>query len=186
MLEETIHGNQKWFALQVNVRQEKTVATLLRQKGYEELVPTYRCWSSHRPAKGALKAIFPGYVFARFDERRRLPVLMTPGVTRIVGAGKTPIPVSPDEIEALLAICKAGLSAKPYPFVQTGDLIKIMLGPLRGLKGTIVRERKQVRVVVSVHLLQRSVAVDIPRDWVVLADTEAQQLVQRMACKVAC
>lgn len=111
--------------------------------------------------------LFPGYLFCRFDYPDRVgPVLTTPGVIGIVSAGKTPIPVAEEEIEAVKRIVHSGLAAQPWPFLRVGSNVYIERGSLTGLEGFVISANKVHRLVVSVTLLQRSVAVEIDRDWV--------------------
>jgi len=110
--------------------------------------------------------LFPGYVFGRFDVNRRLPVLVTPGVRKIVGCGKVPLPVEDSEIEALRSVAEAGLTAHPWPFLKVGQWVKINHGAMEDLEGILVEVKKKHRLVVSVTLLERSVAVDIDDTWV--------------------
>jgi transcription antitermination factor NusG len=95
----------------------------------------------------------------------RLPILTTPGVISLVGAGKTPIPVDEEEIEGIRAILRSGFAAQPWPFLRVGSKVCIEGGPLAGLEGIIVNTDKVYRLIVSVSLLQRSVAVEIDRAW---------------------
>jgi transcription antitermination factor NusG len=138
----------------------------LRGKGYEEFLPMYR---SSRQWCDRIKKLdlqlFPGYLFCRFDVHHQLPILTTPGVISIVGAGKTPIPVDDDEIEAIKAILRSGLAVQPWPLLQVGSKVYIERGPLAGVEGIITNTEKVYRLVVSVSLLQRSVAVEIDREW---------------------
>jgi transcription antitermination factor NusG len=155
-----------WFALSVVPRKEKATVEALRSKEYEEFLPVYfarRKWSDRM--KTIELPLFPGYVFCRFNPQARGPILMIPSVMSIVGLGKTPEPVADGEIEALQTICRSGLWAMPYPSLVAGSKIKIQEGPLRGLEGVLL-EAKQMRLVVSVTLLQRSVAVEIERSWI--------------------
>src|SRR5258706_7676656 len=95
-------GDQSWFALQVKPRHEKTAAAALKSKGFEELLPLYtsvRRWSDR--VKTLEEPLFPRYVFCRFGLRQKMAVVSTPGVMSIVGMGKTPAPVEPEEISAL-------------------------------------------------------------------------------------
>src|SRR5664279_6353582 len=87
-----------WYALRIQSKLAIVASTTLRGKGYEEFLPLYRSrrkWSDR--TKDLDLPLFPGYLFCRFDGNHRLPVLTTPGVIGIVGAGKTPIPVDHDE-----------------------------------------------------------------------------------------
>ncbi len=156
-----------WFALHVRPRHEKSVARTLHTKGYEEFLPLYRVkqrWSDR--FKEVAKPLFPRYTFCRFDPNRRLPILQTPGVLEVVGFGQGPEPVDDPQIEAIQAIVKSGLPAQPIPSIQVGETVIVTEGPLRGLEGVLQRYRDLDRLVVSVTLLQRSVAVEIDRDWI--------------------
>src|ERR1035437_3207123 len=90
--------NRCWYAIRVQSRFESVVSMALRGKGYEEFLPVYRTrrrWSDR--FKDVDLPLFPGYLFCRFDVTGRLlPILTTPGLVSIVGAGRTPVPV-PDE-----------------------------------------------------------------------------------------
>lgn len=156
-----------WFALQVEANREKHVASLLCNKGYTAFLPLYRArrrWSDR--FKDVQLALFPGYLFCRFDPLHRLPVLTTPGVRYVVGLGKIPVPVREAEIDAVRRIVGSELSSLPWPFVQVGDFVRLEEGPLAGLEGILIQFKGRHRLVVSVTLLQRSVAVEIDRAWV--------------------
>ena len=156
-----------WYAIRVQAKFASVASAALRGKGYEEFLPLYR---SHRRWSDRVKQLdlplFPGYLFCRLDVRGRLlPVLTSPGVISIVGAGKTPIPVAEEEISGIKAILRSGLAAQPWPFLDVGARVYIERGPLAGIEGIITNIDKNWRLVVSVSLLQRSVAVKIERDW---------------------
>jgi transcription antitermination factor NusG len=157
----------QWYALRVQSRLANIASATLRGKGYEEFLPLYRSrrrWSDR--VKVLDQPLFPGYLFCRFDPQDRLlPVLTTPGVIGVVGAGKTPLPVSEEEVEAVKIILRSGVTAEPWPFLGVGSRVYIEHGPLAGLEGIVTNTDKGQRIVVSVTLLQRSVAVEIDRDW---------------------
>jgi transcription antitermination factor NusG len=156
----------EWFAIRVRSRYETRVAEDLRRKGYEEFLPMYECVQRLCDrAKAVQLPLFPGYLFSRFDVRKRLPILKTPNVITISGAGKTPIVVSDDEIEALKAVIRSGLPALPWQHVTVGSKVYIERGPLTGLEGIVLNVEKKFRLIVSVPLLQRAVAVEIDRSW---------------------
>jgi transcription antitermination factor NusG len=160
-------NNAQWYALQIQSRLGSVASTVLRGKGYEEFLPVYcsrRRWSDR--VKKIEVPLFPGYLFCRFDPGDRLvPVLTTPGVIGVVSAGKTPLPVAEEEIEAVRTVLRSGLAAQPWPFLGIGSRIYMEAGPLTGLEGIVINVDKTYRLVVSVSLLQRSVAVEIDRDW---------------------
>jgi transcription antitermination factor NusG len=171
-------GNESypWFALRVRSNYENTVATILRGKGYEGFLPLYvsrRAWSDR--VKQIERPLFPGYVFCRFDVQRRLPILTTPGVVCVVGVGKRPIPIDDVEIASIQAAVRSGLPAVPWPFLRIGQQVSIERGPLRGTTGILLNFKGQHRLVLSVTLLQRSVAVELDCAWV--AEVAAQERV---------
>jgi transcription antitermination factor NusG len=162
-------GNQQWpwFALLVRASREKTASLLLENAGYECFLPTSkysRCWSDR--IKEVEVPLFPGYLFCRMNPHNRLPVLMTPGVIQIVGVGKSPIPVEEEEIAAIQRAGKSGLSTMPWPYLQVGHVVRIEEGPLQGLTGIVLKIKSGLKFVLSVNLLQRSVAVEIDGSWI--------------------
>jgi transcription antitermination factor NusG len=153
-----------WFALQVRSRWEGTTAGLLRGKGLETLLPTYttkRKWSDR--FKVIESPLFPGYVFCRFDVHNRLPVLITPGVISVVGRGKTPVAVDDTEILSIQAAIGSGIHLEPWPYVQIGERVRIKDDVLDGMEGILTSFKGSHRVIISVTLLRRSVALEIDR-----------------------
>src|SRR5207302_8332949 len=99
-----------------------------------------------------------GYIFCRFDPLHRLPVMTAPGVVCIVGLGKNPEPVEEEEIARIQTIVRSGALAYPWPLLRVGQKIAVTGGPLCGVEGFLVSVKNQYRLVVSITLLQRSVA----------------------------
>jgi transcription antitermination factor NusG len=167
-MEVTCSSNSlPWFAVSVKVRSEKSVAAIAQYNGFEQFLPLYksrRRWSDR--IKLLEFPLFPGYVFCRIDPASRMQLLTLPGVQQIVGAGKTPIPIDNAEIAALQVAAQSGLSAEPWPFLRAGQQVLLKEGPLAGLEGLLVEVRKNYRLLLSVTLLQRAVAVEIDREWV--------------------
>lgn len=166
----------KWYALRVRSRHEGVVASHLRARGLESFLPLYRRrhrWSDR--VKEIDLPLFPGYVFCQFDPAKRLPVVTVPGVVQVVGVGKIPVPVDETEIAAIQAAIKSGFHREPWPFLQVGHKVKIECGPLSGVEGVLLAYRGHQRIVLSVTLLQRSVAVQVDEAWV-------QPLPQHRAC----
>ena len=173
-----------WYAIQIQSRLGSLASATLRGKGYEEFLPLYRArhrWSDRN--KELELPLFPGYLFCRFDVSDRLPILTTPGVIGLVGAGKTPIPVDEEEIDGIWAILRSGFAAQPWPFLRVGSKVCIERGPLAGLEGVIANTDNVYRLIVSVSLLQRSVAVEIDRAWArPIADHMGPQSVSLSEC----
>jgi transcription antitermination factor NusG len=161
-------ATKQWYALEVWRRSEKKVDLLLRTKGYECIPALYK---SKRRGYDRVREreipLFPGYIFCRFDAARRLPILVTPGVLRIVGVGKQPVAIHDSEIAAIELVVASGLPAEPWPFEENNQVVRIVAGPLSGVEGTIVDRKSRGRLVVSVTLLRRSVAVVLDGDFLV-------------------
>ncbi len=151
-----------WVAVQVRPKCEKPVATALFSKGIESFLPLYksrRRWSDR--VKELEVPLFDGYVFCRLDLIHRMPVLTIPNVIRIVGTGKVPAPIEDREITALQSVMRSGLDSMPWPFLRVGERVRIEHGPLTDVEGILVEIRGSQRLILSVSLLQRSVAVEL-------------------------
>src|SRR5271156_3846222 len=151
-----------WFALQVRTRNEAGVAEQLSGQGYERFLPLYRVrkrWSDR--IKEVNAPLFPGYLFCRFNPHDRLPILKTPGVMQVVGFNNGPAAVDELEIRSIQTLVAASVPYQPWPFLTAGDRVRIESGPLLGLEGILTDVRRSNRLVLSVTLLQRSVAVEI-------------------------
>ncbi len=156
-----------WFAVQTRTRYENFAAKQLAGRGYEVFLPFYLCkrrWSDRMQEFEV--PLFPGYLFCRFNLQDRLPILTTPGVIQVVGIGKTPIPVDEEEVIALQTAVKTGMPRHPWPFLKVGEKVRVQDGPLCGLEGVLLNFKGRYRLVLSVSLLQRSVAVEVDSEWV--------------------
>ena len=161
------NNSSKWYAVRVRSQHEDLVARHLRVRGLESFLPLYKQqkrWSDR--FKEVELPLFPGYVFCQFNPLNRLPVLTVPGVVHIVGAGKNLLPIDESEIMAIQAAVKSGLPTKPSPFLEIGQKVRIVNGPLCGFEGILLGFRGHQRLVLSITLLQRSVAVEINGEWV--------------------
>lgn len=155
----------QWYAVRTRSNFEKKVQTSLCGKNYETYLPLYRQKSRRRDRVTTFElVVFPGYVFCRLDVRRRVPVMATPGVVSIVGFGGAFIPVSAREIATLQRVIHSGLSVEMVPYLSSGGRIRISGGVLKGIEGFLVKTKSNSRVVVSVDLLRRSVAVELDRN----------------------
>jgi len=158
---------RSWFALYVRSHHEKIVEAQLVGKQQVVFLPMY---SSRRKWADRWKTIslplFPGYVFCQFEPEQRSSVLATSGVIDLVRAGAEPAPIASSELEAIRRVAASPLLVEPYANLVAGERVMMTGGPLNGLSGVIVEIRKSLRFVISVELLQRSVLVEIDREWV--------------------
>ena len=169
MMEQT--NEWPWYALQVASRCEKAVSTGLAMRGYSQFLPLYRSrrkWSDR--FQDVDLPLFPGYVFCQLDITKRLPVLILPGVVRFVGLGKTPVPVAESEMQSVQTVVRSGQLLQPWPFLKVGQTVTIEEGPLRSVTGILIKVEGNDQLIVSISLLQRSLAVTLPREAVRPAD----------------
>jgi transcription antitermination factor NusG len=155
-------GELRWYALYTCAQHEKSVAKQLAERSVECFLPLYekvRRWKDRR-----VKIQFPlfaGYVFARICLKDRLRAVQVPGIVRLVGFNGHPTPLPDDEILALRNGLSAARGAEPCGYVQVGRRVRIQSGPLTGLEGILQRKKSGMRFVISLQLIQRSVAVEV-------------------------
>ncbi len=167
ILAESMQTGERWYAVGVTSRHEKVVAQLLTNKEYETFLPLQtRQHQYGARVRNFELPLFPGYVFCKLDVSHRLPVLTTPGVLHFVGAGKDPIAIRDEEIEALQKAIAAKAALYPHPYWKTGERGSIKRGPLKGLEGIVVSTRPPIKLLLSITLLQRSVLVEVDADCV--------------------
>jgi transcription antitermination factor NusG len=152
---------RRWFALYVKSRHEKAIAGALGALGYERLVPLYIRRNKNRCVELPL---FPNYVFCRPDQWLLNHLYQIPGIFSVVKQGRIPAPVDESELASVQAIVASGLTARPWPYFREGDIVRVEHGPLRGIEGHV--DVVAAQLVVSITLLQRSVAVTLPWEWV--------------------
>jgi len=159
----------RWYAAYTSANHEKRVATQLSERSVDQFLPTYtsvRKWKDRRVTLDL--PLFPGYVFVRLALRDRLRVLQVPGVAKLVGFGGIPAALPDADIEGLRSGLVSGIHAEPHPFLTAGRKVRVKHGPMTGLQGILVRRKSRTRLVVSVELIQRAMAIEIDE-----ADVEA-------------
>jgi transcription antitermination factor NusG len=156
-----------WFALYTRHQHEKVIAWVLQNKGFETFLPLYttvRCRKDR--SKRLALPLFPCYVFLRGDLRRRLDIVTIPGVHNIVSTGGQPAAISEAEIDPIRQMIASKMGVEPHPFMRHGDRVRIKSGPLEGLEGILIRKKSLFRLVVSIEMLQKSVAVEVDASMV--------------------
>ena len=175
-----------WYALQVTCRKELSVAAQIEGRGVECFLPTYtslRKWSDR--TKQIQQALFPGYLFSRFAYENRQQVVTAPGVLQVVGNGKVAIPVPDSEIEALQMAMRSEVASEPWPYLRAGERVKVNCGRLSGLEGILINFKGNHRVVLSVTLLQRSLALEVDLSWVTSLEQTGRQQFATIASTAA-
>jgi transcription antitermination factor NusG len=153
-----------WFAVQTKPRHEKKVNAELRGKGIQSFLPLHRerrQWSDRQ--QWVELPLFSHYVFVRIPiaVESRAWVLRTNGVVRFAGAPGRATPIPDKQIENLRAIVNQGIPMAPYEFIQVGERVRIRGGALNGIEGVLAAIKNDRGFVVSVDLIQKSVAIRI-------------------------
>ena len=156
----------RWYALWTHSHCEQLVRGQLDGKGFEVFLPTIGVWSLRAGVKRRIRRpLFPGYLFVRdkLSGARYVELLKARGLVGVLGGqdgGPGEIPES--EIKAIRALVNSELPASPYPYLQTGQRVRITDGPFTGGEGVLVDRRAgQSLLVLSVHLFRRSIAVEV-------------------------
>jgi len=151
-----------WFAVHTRHQHEQAVATSLLNKGLQVFFPCYEAihlWSDRK--KRVTLPLFPGYLFFANEIERKSQIIATPGVNGIVEVGRIPAEIPDSEIVAIRRMVESRLRVEPHPFLNDGDRVRILRGPLQGLEGIVLRKKDALRLVLSIELLGRSAAVEI-------------------------
>lgn len=158
---------EPWYALQTMPRSEKKVDHLLKQKGFQSLTPVYRQkrkWSDRTVEIDM--PLFPMYVFCRFNPATLGKVVSIRGVLRVVEFGGNPAEVAAEEIEALQVLTRSNCLREPWRYLPEGTSVRVETGPLAGVKGIICARENKRQLIISVTMLQRSIAVQLDEDTI--------------------
>lgn len=151
-----------WYALHTRSRHEKTVVARLDSQATETFLPLHR--SRHTWKNGIHTDVdlplFPCYLFARINLHDRLRLLQTPGVLGFAPTSSRPTAIPDQEIE-ILRTATESLKAEPHPYLNRGDWVRIMVGPLAGMEGILTRRKQECRVVLSVEAIMRSITIEV-------------------------
>jgi transcription antitermination factor NusG len=151
-----------WYAVHTRSRHEKAIAARLNLQATETFLPLHRSrntWKNGVHADVDLP-LFPCYLFARIGIHDRLRLLQMQGVLGFAATSARPTAIPNEEI-ALLRTATEKLKAEPHPYLNCGDHVRIVAGPLSGMEGVLTRRKHEYRVVLSIEAIMRSIAVEI-------------------------
>ncbi len=152
----------QWYAVHTRARHEKRVAEQLVSRHIDFFLPLYQASHRWKDRLARLELpLFPGYVFVHLPLQERRRVLEIPSVVKLVGSRGTPTPLLANEVESLRSGLAAQLKAVPLPYLKIGHRVRVRSGPLTGAEGILVRRKDKFRIVLSIDLIMRSVAVEI-------------------------
>ena len=163
-----------WWAVYTKHQHEKTAAEILAIKGAEVFLPLYG--TTHRWKDRVVHLtlpLFPSYMFVRAQQEMRLPILSTPGVLMIVGHGAGFAVLEDTEIQNLRSAVERPHAIQPHPFLNVGERVRIVRGPLTGVEGILTRRKNLCRVVVSVEMLRQSASIEV-NEWDVAHASKAR------------
>ncbi|MFQ5801292.1 MAG: UpxY family transcription antiterminator [Candidatus Methylomirabilales bacterium] len=162
---------ERWYALYTRPRHEKAVAEQLARRQLEAFLPFREVlsrWKDRR--KLVQRPLFPGYVFVRTALTRKRELVSAEGVVCLVSFHGAPAPIPDEQVEAVRHLCETKLPCDPYPYLTEGRWVRVIRGPLAGLTGILIRKKSKHRLVISLDILQQSVAVEIDADSAVPLD----------------
>lgn len=160
-------SRENWYALYTAPRHEKRVADQIKKRDITCFLPLYRSirrWKDRR--KELALVLFPGYVFVRIELQERFQILQLPGAVRLVTFNGQPVALPEQEIESLRSSLCTPRGIEPHPYLRVGRRVRVRSGPLQGLEGIIQRTKDRCRIIFSIHLITRSVAVEVDQSEV--------------------
>lgn len=166
---EGIPVQQNWYAIYTYARHEKRVAEQMQRRKVACFLPLYRSvrrWKDRR--KELDLALFPSYVFVYMSLANKTRALEVPGVVDFVSFNGRPAALPAEEIEGLRNRLSADARVEPHPYLRAGRRVRVRSGPFQGFEGVVVRRKDRCRLVFSIDLIQRSLAIELDE-----ADLEA-------------
>jgi len=171
-----------WYALYTKHQHEKKAADILRKKNFDVLLPLYSSihqWEDRK--KEVFLPVFPCYLFIRTSPDRKLDILRTPGVFLMVSSAARPCVVPEQDIDMVRRIASVPQRLEPHSYPGTGEFVRVRVGPFAGLKGVLTRVKNQLRVVVSIHLLKKSVALELDASSLEVSIPDETELCGRLS-----
>ncbi len=172
-----------WYAVFTIPRHEKTVLRNLDMRGIESFLPTYeinRLWRNRQRVTLEVP-LFPCYLFVRASKTDCGRIRQSPGVIRIVGNQRGPLPVSGSAIE-LLRTSVAGKRIEPYCDLVVGTRVRVRSGPMQGVEGVLLRKNNALRFVLSIELINQHAAIEMAAENLEPAPPRTSGKVHTPAC----
>ena len=152
----------RWYAVTTKPRHEKVVAERLQENCIETFLPTASTVSQWKDRKVVIqRPLFPGYVFTHVEPQLRTNVYGVPGVMSMVCFNGRPAEIDANEIEAIRLCVATRTRHEPHPYLSSGESVRVKAGALAGLQGIVVRHKNRCRIVVTISLIHKSLALEI-------------------------
>lgn len=153
---------EAWYAVYTKHHHEKKAKEVLVHKGFDVLLPLYEALHKWKDRNKKISLpVFPCYLFLRTNLDRKREILTTPGVFWLVENAGRACPIPESDIDAIGKIIRNGVPVEPHPYLKCGEFVRVRTGPLTGIRGILTRIKNRCRVVLSVELLQKSIAVEV-------------------------
>ena len=162
-IEEMVESGDAWYAVYTRARHEKVVAEELWLRQIESFLPLQERLSTWKDRRKLVQfPLFPGYLFVRTEmQSRRVDILRVPSIVRIIGFNGVPEPIPAAQIKAVKCLVFNEIPLNPHPFIHEGDRVRIIRGPLREMEGRLLEKKNRYTFILSIDLIQQSVACEI-------------------------
>ena len=151
-----------WYALYTRPRHEKTVYERLSEKEFDTYLPLVKRVSQWKDRKKKIEEpLFKSYLFCDFEYKYRFDVLETNGIVKIINFNGNPAVVPDWQIESLKKMIESPETIEVEPYLRPGELVELTSGPMRGMKGTVVRRKGKSRLVLTIDGIMQSVSVEV-------------------------
>jgi transcription antitermination factor NusG len=151
-----------WYAAYTRANHERRVAQELAERSVEHFLPQYQSQRKWKDREVELSLpLFPGYVFVRMALEHKLRVLQVSGVACLVSFAGKPAVVPVEEFARIQELLNRKVLATPHPYLNVGRRARVLDGPFAGLEGIVIRRNKRNRLVISLDLIARSIAVEL-------------------------
>jgi transcription antitermination factor NusG len=180
--EPSWQSEPSWYALYTKHQHEKKAADMLRKKNFDVLLPLYSSinqWEDRK--KEIFLPVFPCYLFIHASADRKLDILRTPGVFLMVSSAARPCVVPEQDIDMIRRISSAPDRIEPHSYLETGEFVRVRVGPFAGLKGILTRVKNRLRVVMSIDLLKKSLALELDASSLEVSIPDEKELCGRLS-----
>jgi transcription antitermination factor NusG len=165
-----------WFAVWTRSRQEKVAAAMLGTLGVQHFLPLkseLRQWSDRKQTVHV--PLFNGYLFVRMNPThdRRLQVLKAPGIAGFVGNNTGPLPIPDQQIEDIRTVLTRRVECAVLSLLEEGDRVRVVRGPLAGVEGRLLQGNSSTRLLISIEMIHKTLAVSVLRQDVELINRQA-------------
>lgn len=162
-------SKQPWFAVCTRPTQERAVSDYLANREFRVFSPQYAAPSGGKWSRRHPIPVFPGYVFVQGGMERKNTILTTPGVYTIVCVGFEPAEIPRSALETVRRALDSSLHLEPRLFavasVHSQQQVALDKGPLAGAIGAIQQTGTACELIVSIELIEKSVAIRIDPTW---------------------